>query len=246
VSAASAHDSTVDLHVAPDPESASRLAAARLAELAAEALELRDRAHLALAGGNTPRRTYELAAEWIGDWSRIEIWFGDERAVPPDDPESNLPMVRAALAGARGLRDEAIHRVQGERGAEEAARLYAEELAGAVAAGEDGVLPILDVALQGIGPDGHTASLFPHHPALEADGLCAPVHDSPKPPPDRITMTLPVLRAARRVLFLVTGGEKAEAAAAMLSGPDPATPASLLVGRRTTVIADQAAVPDRR
>jgi 6-phosphogluconolactonase len=240
---ASGERSEVDLHVAPDPEAASRLTASRLAELTAEALELRGRAHLALAGGTTPRHAYELVSERIGDWSRIEIWFGDERAVPPDDPESNLRMVRAALTGARGLREESIHRVEGERGAEEAANRYAEELRGAVPAGENGI-PVLDVALQGMGPDGHTASLFPNHPALDAEGLCAPVHDAPKPPPDRITLTLPVLRSARRVVFLTTGEEKASAVAATLAGPEPVMPASLLVGRRTTMIVDEAAAAE--
>jgi 6-phosphogluconolactonase len=231
---------SVDLHVAPDLEAASRLAAARLAELVAEALELRDHAHLALAGGKTPRRTYEQLAERIGDWSRVGVWFGDERAVPPDDPESNFRMVTEALGGARGVDSERIHRVEGERGAAEAARRYGESLAAAVPAADAGV-PVLDVAFQGLGPDGHTASLFPDHPALHAGGICIAVHDAPKPPPDRISLTLPVLSAARRIVFLVAGEDKAPAVQAMLAGPDPATPASLLVGPRTTLIADEAA-----
>ncbi len=236
---------SVDVHVAPDPEAASRLAAARLAELTAEALDLRGHAHLALAGGTTPRPTYELSAERIGDWSRIGVWFGDERAVPPDDPESNFRMVVEALDGAHGLGAEGIHRVEGERGAEKAAQRYGEALEAALPAG-DGGIPVLDVAFQGIGPDGHTASLFPNHPALEADGICVPVHDAPKPPPDRVTLTLPVLRAARHVVFLVDGEEKAAAVEAMLAGPDPATPASLLVGPRAILIADEAAASGLR
>lgn len=236
---------SVDLHVAPDPEAASRLAAARLADLVAEALDLRGHAHLALAGGTTPRRTYELSAERIGDWSRIGVWFGDERAVPPDDPESNFRMVADALAGARGLHPGGIHRVEGERGAEEAARRYGEALEAALPA-DDGGIPVLDVALQGLGPDGHTASLFPHHPALQAGGICVPVHDAPKRPPDRVSLTLPVLRAARRIVFLVGGEEKAAAVEAMLAGPDPATPASLLVGPGTTLIADESAASGLR
>jgi 6-phosphogluconolactonase len=231
---------SVDLHVAPNLEAASRLAAARIAEIVAEAVDLRGQAHLALAGGTTPRRSYELLAERIGDWSRVGIWFGDERAVPPNDPESNFRMVTEALGLGHELGPELIHRVEGERGAAEAARRYGESLDAAIPAADAGV-PVLDVAFQGLGPDGHTASLFPNHPALDAGGICVAVHDAPKPPPDRVSLTLPVLRAARRVVFLVGGEEKAAAMEAMLAGADPATPASLLVGPRTTLIADEAA-----
>jgi 6-phosphogluconolactonase len=231
---------SADLHVAPDLEAASRLAAARVAEIVAEAVDLRGQAHLALAGGTTPRRTYELLAERIGDWSRVGVWFGDERAVPPDDPESNFRMVTEALGLGHELGPELIHRVEGERGAAEAARRYGESLDAVIPATDAGV-PVLDLAFQGLGPDGHTASLFPNHPALDAGGICVAVHDAPKPPPDRVSLTLPVLRAARRIMFLIGGEEKAAAMEAMLAGADPATPASLLVGPRTTLIADEAA-----
>ena len=94
-------------------------------------------------------------------------------------------------------------------------------------------MPVLDLALQGVGPDGHTASLFPHHPLLDVDDVtCAAVLDSPKPPPERVTFTLPVLRAARAVVFLVTGAEKAGPVAQIMAGPDPGTPSSLLGGER--------------
>jgi 6-phosphogluconolactonase len=102
---------------------------------------------------------------------------------------------------------------------------------------------VLDLALQGLGPDGHTASLFPGNPAVEADGICVAVHDAPKPPPDRITLTVPVLRAARSIVFLATGDEKADAVRRLLAGPDPAVPSSLLGGERTEVIVDRAAAP---
>jgi 6-phosphogluconolactonase len=222
-----------------DEGEATRLAAARLEELISEALALREHAHVALAGGATPRPAYELLAERVGEPAGLEIWFGDERAVGPADEESNFRMVNEALGGA--LEPEAIHRIEGERGAEEAADRYAALLAEGLPKGADG-LPLLDVALQGMGPDGHTASLFPGHPAVGADGLCVPVHDAPKPPPDRITMTVPVLRAARRIVFLVTGDEKADALARMLEASDPSVPASLLTGPRTELIADRAAL----
>ncbi len=189
-----------------------------------EARASRGVAHIALAGGTTPRRTYELLAGEIDDWSGVEVWFGDERAVGPDDPESNYRMVQETLlAGGSGP---AVHRIEGERGPEAAAAAYAGLLAERLPT-EDGV-PVLDLALQGLGPDGHTASLFPGNPAVEADGICVAVHGAPKPPPDRITLTVPVLRAARAIVFLATGGEKArrrEGAAGRAEPRDPVEPA---------------------
>jgi 6-phosphogluconolactonase len=104
-------------------------------------------------------------------------------------------------------------------------------------------VPVLDLALQGLGPDGHTASLFPGNPAVGADGVCVAVHGAPKQPPDRITLTVPVLQAARSIVFLATGYEKAEAVRDLLAGPDPEVPSSLLGGERTEVILDRAAAP---
>jgi 6-phosphogluconolactonase len=223
-----------------EPEEAARLAAARLEELISEAVELRGRAHVALAGGSTPRGAYRLLAERLADPESLEIWFGDERAVPPDDAESNFRMVNEALSGSR-VPPEAIHRIEGERGAEQAAAGYAELLAERLPLEAAGI-PTLDVALQGLGPDGHTASLFPGHPAVEADGVCVAVHDAPKPPPERVTMTVPALCAARKIVFLVTGADKADAVAGMLESPDPKLPASLLIGPGTELIADEAAL----
>jgi 6-phosphogluconolactonase len=235
--------SKVDVHVAADADAASRFAAARVEELLAEGLDQRERAHIALAGGNTPIPAYELAARRIGDWSRVDLWFGDERAVPPDDPESNFRAVSAAFGQADGLDQDAIHRIEGELGPERAAARYAEEISARIPTSGSGI-PVLEIAFQGIGPDGHTASLFPRHPALEADGLCVGVHGASKPPPERISMTLPLLRAARRIVFLVTGREKAQAVARMLAGPDPEVPASMLAGPNCELIADSAAASE--
>lgn len=224
-----------------DPEGAARLIASRLEELISEAIELRGRAHVALSGGSTPRPAYELLAKRLADPDNLEIWFGDERAVPPDDADSNFKLVSEALAGS-GLPADAIHRIEGERDPEEAAASYAELLTERLAS-EDGGMPALDLALQGLGPDGHTASLFPDHPALEADSVCVAVHEAPKPPPERITLTVPALRAARKIIFLVTGEDKAKAVAAMLESPSgPKLPASLLVRPDTELIADEAAL----
>jgi 6-phosphogluconolactonase len=225
--------------VAATAEEAARAACERLRSAISLARDARGAAHIALAGGETPRRTYELLAADIDDWTGVEVWFGDERAVGPDDPDSNYRMALETLL-TRGGGPE-VHRIEGERGAEAAAAAYAALLAERLPREND--VPVLDLALQGLGPDGHTASLFPGNPAVEAEGVCVPVHDAPKPPPDRITLTVPVLRAARSIVFLATGSEKAEAVRGLLGAPDPAVPSSLLGGDRTEVIVDRAAAP---
>lgn len=232
------------LTVEPTPEAAARRAALRLADAIVAARQARGRADVALAGGSTPRRAYELVGAELDDWEGVHLWFGDERAVGPDDPESNCRMVSETLLATAAIPAERVHRVLGELGAEKAAAAYREELAVLVA--EPGGLPVLDLALLGMGPDGHTASLFPHHPALRApDGLsCVAVHDAPKPPPDRVTLTLSTLRAARGRLLLTTGEAKVRAVAAVLAGPDPAVPASLLGGPETELLVDTAAVAE--
>jgi 6-phosphogluconolactonase len=120
----------------------------------------------------------------------------------------------------------------GELGPEEGADRYAAELGDTQ----------LDVTMLGMGPDGHTASLFPHHPVLDAHGMVAGITDSPKPPPERITLTLPALNASSRILLLVTGEEKREALKRVLAAPDRGTPASMLARDRLLVIADEAAL----
>ena len=133
------------------------------------------------------------------------------------------------------------HAVPTGGSAEEAASAYASEIRRRVPAGPDGV-PALDLALLGLGEDGHVASLFPHAPALDARGeICVAVHDAPKPPPDRVSLTLDVLRAARSAVILAVGEGKARAAAAALSGPDPGVPASLLADGALELILDRAA-----
>jgi 6-phosphogluconolactonase len=232
-----------------DSEAAAGRAAQEIARALQDALERRGAAHLALAGGNTPRRAYELLADLLPDWSAVELWYGDERCVDPDGDESNHKLVTEALLARIAGCPPHEHRVLGELGPEAAARAYADELRARVApAGErehSAGLPALDVALLGLGEDGHTASLFPGHPeATDASGaLCLPVRDSPKPPPERVTLSMPMLRAARRCLLLVTGAGKADALAAVLAGPDPHVPASLLASGRLHVLADDAAAP---
>src|SRR5919108_5308282 len=144
------------LSVAATAEEAATEAARRLAEAIREARVRREAAHVALAGGATPRRAYELLARDVRDWAGVEIWFGDERAVGPDHPDSNYRMVAATLLAGRPAPPPRVHRLQGERGAEEAAQAYEGALKERVPV-EAGT-PVLDVALQGVGPDGHTAS----------------------------------------------------------------------------------------
>jgi 6-phosphogluconolactonase len=236
----------IDITTCPDNESACRASAREIAARIEESRAARGAAHVALAGGNTPRRAYELLVELGVDWSDVHLWWGDERCVEPDDPDSNHRMAEESLLAPLSARGTSPlpteHRIAGELGAEEAARRYAQELRRLVPGGAGGV-PALDLALLGLGEDGHTASLFPGHPEVEMRGdLCLPVHDSPKPPPDRVTLSLDMLLGSRHILLLATGEGKAQALAATLAGPDPRVPASLLAEGPLRVIADEAAL----
>jgi 6-phosphogluconolactonase len=198
--------------------------------------------HVALAGGSTPRRAYELAAELRGDWRAATVWFGDDRCVAPDHPDSNYRMVREALLDRLAGRPR-VQRIAGEEHPERAAALYEEELRAEVA-GED--VPVLDFVLLGLGPDAHTASLFPGKPAVEERErlVCAVPEAGMKPFVPRVTMTLPLINAAREVMFLVSGEDKAEAVARAFGGdPDPSAPASLVApaSGTLTILLDRAA-----
>lgn len=238
------------LHIFPDPEAAAEHAAAEIARVLRDALEHRGVAHLALAGGSTPRRAYELLAGLLSDWSGVELWYGDERCVAPEDPDSNHRLVAdSLLAHLPGPSRPLEHRIAGELGPDAAASAYAallrERVPPAEEGGRAGGLPSLDLALLGLGEDGHTASLFPGHPEVQDDSgaLCLPVRDAPKPPPERVTLSLPVLRAARHCLLLATGAGKTLALAAVLAGPDPQVPASLLASELLQIVVDEAASP---
>lgn len=172
---------------------------------------LRDGARsLVLAGGTTPKRCYELLAEVDIEWGRVSVLFGDERCVPPLDPESNYRMAKEALLDR--VSPASVYRIPAELGPDVGADLYAEVV--------EFVAPF-DLVVLGVGEDGHTASLFPGHPALKADGLTVGIHDAPKPPPARVSLTLEVLRDARRVVILATGAGKADAVARAKRGEVP-------------------------
>jgi 6-phosphogluconolactonase len=223
--------------VALDAERAAHEAARLLVELLRDRRDMTGAAHIALAGGNTPRPSYVELATLLADWSGIHVWFGDERLVPLDDPDANARLVFESLLARRPLPADRIHTVPTHLGAGPARDAYEAELRRHLPADNAGI-PMLDIAFLGLGEDAHTASLFPDAPALSAAGACAVVEDAPKPPPVRITLTLPALAAARERVVLVTGAGKAHAVAAALGAPDPHYPASLLPRSGTTWILD--------
>jgi 6-phosphogluconolactonase len=232
------------LTTCPDDETVARRAAEHVTRALARSREQRGAAHLALSGGTTPGRTYELLGADAEALEGVELWFADERCVPPDDEQSNYLLARRTLIDPAGIDAARVHRMAGELGPERGAGAYAEELLAHL--GGDGLLPVFDLIVLGIGPDGHIASLFPGAATLDAgeQAICLGVSDSPKPPPERITLSLAVLRAARECLLLATGAGKADAVNAMLGEPTRHVPASLLARERLTVIVDDDAAPD--
>ncbi|TLY17513.1 MAG: 6-phosphogluconolactonase, partial [Nitrospirae bacterium] len=195
-------------------------AAKRFTALAAKVWEEHRSFTVALAGGSTPKALYVvLASEPYRtqvDWSKIEFFFGDERGVPPDHPDSNYRLANESLFRPAGVVSGRIHRMKGEmENLSAAAELYARELQ--VLASDD--FPRFDLVLLGLGTDGHTASLFPHSQALrERTRWVLPILDAPKPPRCRLTLTMPVLNAARQVIFLVSGEKKAKAVREVVTG----------------------------
>ena len=184
-------------------------AAALILAAAREAIAQRGLFRLALAGGETPRVVHQALVQATGDfpWNRVQITFGDERCVPPDDPDSNYRMAKESLLDHVALPSGNIFRIRGEIAPEQGAREY-EEMLNAVAARFAEPRYVHDLILLGMGPDGHTASLFPDSPALaETERNVIPAR-GPKPPPQRITMTFPMLNAARRVCFLINSAAK--------------------------------------
>jgi 6-phosphogluconolactonase len=206
--------SSVDITVVADAGEAARLVAQLLAERA------RAGGSIVLTGGSTPRQAYEIATELEPDWSRVELWWGDERCVPPDDERSNYGMAKEALLDRLAVAPAGVHRMRGELGRDAGAEEYEQEL--------DGV-GTFDLVLLGLGPDGHVASLFPDFPTLDVtDRDVIGSEAGHEPFVDRISMTLPRLCATRQLLFLVAGEDKADAVArALAEEPSRETPGSL-------------------
>ncbi len=208
--------------ICADAAGLARAVAERFVALAGEAVAARGRFVVALAGGRTPRAAYALLATdpfaSRVDWARVHVFWGDERCVPPDHPESNYRMARETLLDQVPIPPARVHPIQGDLPPARAAVAYEEEL-GAVL-GPEGRF---DLVLLGMGSDGHTASLFPGTPALEERDRAVVAVYVERLRAWRVTLTLPTINAARHILFVVSGAEKARALARVRAGePLPA------------------------
>lgn len=234
-----------DFLVFDDAEALSQSAAQLFIACAHSALNDRARFTVALSGGSEPKRFFEILASepyWRAmPWDRTLFFWGDDRAVPPDSELSNYKLAHDTLLANVPVQEENIFRIKGELGAEKAAEDMHRNL---VTAFGDSQLPRFDFVLQGMGTDGHTASLFPNTAALETTDWVVPVFNPPATPAvDRVTLSLPVLNNARTALFLATGKEKQQILSEIMSDPDAIDryPAAMLEAEETLWYADQAA-----
>jgi 6-phosphogluconolactonase len=232
--------------VVEDEAALARAVAERFAAAGEAAVAARTTFHVALAGGSTPKAAYALLAsdEFRRrlDWRRVRFFFGDERCVPPTDDQSNYKMAKGALLDPLSVPHASVFRMRGEEDPERAAASYASVLLRELPL--DGA-PVLDLVMLGMGPDGHTASLFPGSDPYAGDELLAKAVYVQKLATHRITLTPRVLTAAREIVVATAGTGKAEALAAVLEGPrDPARlPSQILAGAgaRLTWLVDRAA-----
>jgi 6-phosphogluconolactonase len=225
--------------VVPDADVLAATVASRLVAKIVDAQAERGTASVVLTGGRIAAKVLhtvkDLPAARAIDWSHVDLWWGDERFRPAGDPDRNETQARAALLDALPLDPARVHPMPASDGpdgddAEAAAARYAAEVR----------LPF-DVLMLGVGEDGHVASLFPEHPVLSETGTTAAVHNSPKPPPTRITLTMPTIQEADEVWLIAAGPDKADAVGAALNG-DETKPAAHAAGTsRTYWLLDQAA-----
>lgn len=185
---------------------------------------------MALTGGSVVSAIYPVLAQASLPWDKVHVFFGDERAVAPDDKDSNFKLAHDTLLGHPNVKGVHVHRIRGE-----------DDPAAAAAEAEATLLEVtggtgaIDVVHVGMGPDGHICSLFPDHPLLkEEHRLVVPILDSPKPPPSRVTFTLPTLARARQLFFLVTGAAKAEAVGQAILQPTSTLPVALAARAATS------------
>ncbi|MBA3735041.1 MAG: 6-phosphogluconolactonase [Actinobacteria bacterium] len=218
----------VELVVLDDADAVAAAVADALAQAA------RGGGHIALTGGRTPELAYKEVAKLEPDWSKVELWWSDERCVPPGDDLSNYALAKRTLLDNLGSAPRHVHRIKGELGKERAADDYEREL------GET----VFDLELLGVGPDGHVASLFPNAPTLQQQQRVLPAEPGLDPFVDRVTLSIPALKSARVIVFALAGAEKADAARrAFAEEPSLQAPASLVraTNGRTTAILDRAA-----
>lgn len=241
--------------VHPDPEVLAEAVAARLLTRLVDLQSVQDTVHVVLTGGTVGIASLAAVAaspvRHAVDWSAVHLWWGDERFLPTGDPERNETMAREALLDhLEGLDEATVHPVPapgspGISTPEDSAAAYAQELAAHAPEGAALGVPEFDVVLLGMGPDGHVASLFPGHEALAATGTVVGVHGSPKPPPERTSLTFDALRSAPEVWLVVSGAEKAPIVRRAFEGaPVEEIPATAAVGRVLTLwLLDLAAAP---
>ena len=235
--------------VVPDADILASTVAARLVVAIIDAQAVHGSASIVLTGGRVAAKVLgavsELPASAAIDWSRVDLWWGDERFLPAGDPDRNETQARAVLLDKLPLDPARVHAMPASDGpdgedVEAAAARYATELGA--------TLPRFDVLMLGVGEDGHVASLFPGHPVLAVDGTTAAVHDSPKPPPTRVTLTLSTIQSAEQVWLIAAGPDKAAPIGTVLGGGH--LPAASATGvRKTLWLLDEAAaaqVPTRR
>ena len=240
----------INYYVEADPAALARRAAEYFVEMIGEAVEAEGRARIAISGGSTPKAAFELLADPAEPWRRrmpwesLDLYWVDERCVPPEDAASNYRMTREAMLDHVPLDPGQIHRIEGELAPEEAAARYEEEIRSSFAF-EAGQCPHFDLVALGLGADGHTASLFPHTEALHEVSRTVAANRVPQLDTSRITLTWPAINRARSVFFLVSGPDKAPVLKEVLTGPrDPERLPSQLIWPSSgilTLILDKAA-----
>ena len=231
----------VQRHSLPDAAAAAEACAQRVAGLLEAALAAGPEATFAVSGGSTPRLMFQALARLRFDWSRVHLFWVDERCVPPTDPASNYKLAKDWLLSGARIPERNVHRIVGEIAPKEAAHLYTEEIRRYFKL-DPGEMPRFDVVQCGMGPDGHTASLFPGEPLLDDRDQIAAAVFAPQFNQWRVTLLPGPLLAAHHVLYLVSGADKANVARAVFEGPfEPKEYPAQLIGRQAEWFLDEPA-----